>query len=75
MDNARLEIGTQIRAWRQRRRMSQLDLALDTEVSARHLSDLWGAAEARVREVARRCTDDGKFAPISDKIGKVSAYI
>ena len=47
----------------------------DAEVSARHLSDLWGAAEARVREVARRCTDDGKFAPISDKIGKVSAYI
>jgi transcriptional regulator with XRE-family HTH domain len=31
-------IGDHIRAWRQRRRMSQLDLALDADVSARHLS-------------------------------------
>jgi len=31
-------VGTLLRDWRQRRRLSQLDLALDTEVSARHLS-------------------------------------
>ncbi|HIV71255.1 MAG TPA: helix-turn-helix transcriptional regulator [Candidatus Aquabacterium excrementipullorum] len=31
-------VGTQLRDWRQRRRLSQLDLALDTDVSARHLS-------------------------------------
>jgi transcriptional regulator with XRE-family HTH domain len=33
-------VGTRLRAWRQRRRMSQLDLALDAEISARHLSFL-----------------------------------
>ena len=31
-------VGTQIRTWRGRRRLSQLDLALDAEISARHLS-------------------------------------
>jgi transcriptional regulator with XRE-family HTH domain len=31
-------VGTQIRSWRARRRLSQLDLALDAEISARHLS-------------------------------------
>jgi len=33
-------IGTQLRTWRQRRRLSQLDLALDAEISTRHLSFL-----------------------------------
>ena len=32
------DIGRHLRAWRQRRRMSQLDLALEAEISARHLS-------------------------------------
>src|ERR671911_235137 len=31
-------VGPLLRDWRQRRRMSQLDLAVDAEVSARHLS-------------------------------------
>ncbi|HEX8240887.1 MAG TPA: helix-turn-helix transcriptional regulator [Allosphingosinicella sp.] len=31
-------VGTQIRTWRSRRRLSQLELALDAEISARHLS-------------------------------------
>ncbi|HEU0133299.1 MAG TPA: helix-turn-helix transcriptional regulator [Allosphingosinicella sp.] len=31
-------VGTQIRTWRARRRLSQLDLALDAEISTRHLS-------------------------------------
>jgi transcriptional regulator with XRE-family HTH domain len=31
-------VGQHLRAWRQRRRLSQLDLALDAEISARHLS-------------------------------------
>src|SRR5580658_8734225 len=30
--------GDHIRVWRQRRRMSQLDLALEAEISTRHLS-------------------------------------
>ena len=33
-------VGDQLRAWRSRRRLSQLDLALDAEISARHLSFL-----------------------------------
>jgi transcriptional regulator with XRE-family HTH domain len=32
------QVGSQIRTWRTRRRLSQLDLALDAEISARHLS-------------------------------------
>ncbi len=32
------DFGHQLREWRQRRRLSQLDLALDADVSARHLS-------------------------------------
>jgi transcriptional regulator with XRE-family HTH domain len=31
-------VGDQLRDWRQRRRLSQLDLALDAEISTRHLS-------------------------------------
>lgn len=31
-------LGAQLREWRTRRRMSQMDLALDTEISTRHLS-------------------------------------
>lgn len=31
-------LGEQLREWRNRRRMSQMDLALDTEISTRHLS-------------------------------------
>lgn len=31
-------LGNQLKAWRQRRRMSQLDLALEAEISNRHLS-------------------------------------
>jgi transcriptional regulator with XRE-family HTH domain len=35
---ASLTVGTQLRGWRQRRRLSQLDLAVDADVSTRHLS-------------------------------------
>ena len=35
---AMLAVGDHLREWRQRRRMSQLDLALEAEISARHLS-------------------------------------
>src|ERR1700757_888481 len=33
-----VHVGDHLREWRQRRRMSQLDLAVDAEISARHLS-------------------------------------
>src|SRR5438105_12913976 len=35
---ARSEVGGLLKEWRHRRRMSQLDLAVEADVSARHLS-------------------------------------
>lgn len=40
MSTHRAPIGDHLRSWRQRRRMSQMDLALDAEISTRHLSCL-----------------------------------
>ena len=38
--NSTLPVGDYLREWRQRRRMSQMDLALEAEISTRHLSFL-----------------------------------
>jgi transcriptional regulator with XRE-family HTH domain len=38
MSMTSLPVGTQLRDWRARRRLSQLELALDAEISTRHLS-------------------------------------
>src|SRR3954453_4211095 len=38
MSTAQVAVGSLLRDWRQRRRLSQLELALDADVSARHLS-------------------------------------
>ena len=40
METSIAPVGEQLRAWRGRRHLSQLDLALDAEISARHLSFL-----------------------------------
>jgi len=40
MQTHTIPVGEQLRAWRSRRRLSQLDLALETDISARHLSFL-----------------------------------
>ncbi|MBL8556403.1 MAG: helix-turn-helix transcriptional regulator [Phenylobacterium sp.] len=40
MSTPQKPVGEYLRAWRMRRRMSQLDLALDAEISTRHLSFL-----------------------------------
>ena len=40
LDTQPRDVGSHIREWRQRRRMTQLDLALEAEISARHLSFL-----------------------------------
>src|ERR1700744_4827059 len=40
MSNTVRPVGDLLREWRQRRGLSQLDLALDAEISARHLSFL-----------------------------------
>ena len=52
--DARLPIGDRLRAWRQRRRLSQLDLALDAEISQRHLSFVESGRAAPSREMVLR---------------------
>ncbi|WP_439572231.1 helix-turn-helix domain-containing protein [Phreatobacter sp.] len=49
--SARPSIGDHLRDWRQRRRMSQMDLALDAEVSTRHLSFVETGRAAPSREM------------------------
>ena len=52
-----LPIGALLRAWRQRRRRSQLDLALDAEVSQRHLSFVESGRASPSREVVLRLAE------------------
>lgn len=47
-------IGTLLRDWRQRRRRSQLDLALDAEISTRHLSYVESGRARPSREMVLR---------------------
>src|SRR5689334_17625924 len=44
-------VGDLLREWRQRRRLSQLELALDAEVSAKHLSFVETGRSAPSREM------------------------
>src|SRR5581483_8980764 len=46
-----LPIGAHLREWRQRRHLSQLDLAVEAEVSARHLSFVETGRAAPSREM------------------------
>jgi transcriptional regulator with XRE-family HTH domain len=50
-------IGEKLRDWRQRRRLSQLDLAADAEISSRHLSFLETGRAAPSREMILRLAD------------------
>jgi len=50
-------IGPLLRAWRQRRRRSQLDLALDAEISQRHLSFVESGRAAPSREMVLRLAE------------------
>ena len=52
--DTRLPIGDKLRAWRQRRRLSQLDLALDAEISQRHLSFVESGRAAPSRDMVLR---------------------
>ena len=46
--------GEQLRQWRRRRRMSQLDLACEAEISTRHLSFVETGRSAPSREMVLR---------------------
>ena len=50
-------VGSLMREWRQRRRMSQLDLALEAEISARHLSFIETGRSQPSREMVLQLTD------------------
>ncbi|HWV79927.1 MAG TPA: helix-turn-helix transcriptional regulator [Hyphomicrobiaceae bacterium] len=51
MPNTQPTAGTLLRTWRQRRRMSQLELALEAEVSQRHLSFVESGRSAPSRDM------------------------
>jgi transcriptional regulator with XRE-family HTH domain len=55
--SATLSVGTQLREWRQRRRLSQLDLSVDAEVSTRHLSFVETGRALPSREMVLRLAD------------------
>ena len=50
-------MGDHLRQWRQRRRLSQLDLALDAEISTRHLSFLETGRAQPSRDMVLRLTE------------------
>ena len=50
-------VGDLIREWRQRRRMSQLDLALEASVSSRHLSFVETGRSLPSREMVLRLAE------------------
>lgn len=54
MNEHMASVGTLLRDWRQRRRMSQLDLALEAEISARHLSFLETGRSRPSRDMVTR---------------------
>lgn len=58
-----LPIGEQLRVWRSRRRLSQLDLALDAEISARHLSFLETGRSRPSRAMLLRLAERLKVPP------------
>jgi transcriptional regulator with XRE-family HTH domain len=55
--------GEQLRGWRQRRRLSQLDLALDAEVSQRHLSFLESGRSTPSRDMVIRLAERISIPP------------
>jgi transcriptional regulator with XRE-family HTH domain len=57
MRNEALPVGTLLRDWRQRRRLSQLDLALGADVSARHLSFVETGRAIPSREMLMRLAE------------------
>ena len=52
-----IHIGDHLREWRQRRHLSQLDLAVDAEISARHLSFVETGRAAPSREMVLKLAE------------------
>jgi transcriptional regulator with XRE-family HTH domain len=63
MATQRSPVGDQLRAWRTRRRRSQLDLALDADISPRHLSFLETGRSRPSRGLLLRLAERLKIPP------------
>lgn len=61
-------VGELLRGWRQRRRMSQLDLALDAELSSKHLSFVETGRARPSRELLLRLADQLAIPPREQNI-------
>jgi len=59
-------VGDQLRDWRQRRRLSQLDLALDADISTRHLSFVETGRSTPSRELLLHLADQ-LAVPLRDR--------
>lgn len=57
MSQAHPPIGTLMRSWRERRRLSQLDLATEAEISQKHLSFIESGRSAPSREMVLRLAE------------------
>jgi len=66
MSTATVPLGTLLRDWRRRRRLSQLDLALEAGVSARHLSFLETGRSKPSREMVLHLSDQLEV-PLRDR--------
>lgn len=69
---ARAGVGPLLRDWRRRRRLSQLDLALDAGVSARHLSFVETGRSRPSREMVLHLADQLEV-PLRDRNGMLLA--
>src|SRR5829696_1776030 len=65
-------VGELLREWRERRRRSQLDLALDAEVSTRHLSFVETGRSAPSREMVLRLAEQLEV-PLRERNGLLLA--
>src|SRR4051795_7358247 len=57
MSGTVVAVGEHLREWRQRRRMSQLDLACEAEISTRHLSFVETGRSSPSREMVLRLAE------------------
>ena len=72
-------LGEQLREWRVRRRMSQMDLALDTEISTRHLSFIETGRSKPSAQMLQRIADclsslDAQIAAESEKLDALRTH-
>src|ERR1700760_5130601 len=57
METPSVSLGEQIRGWRQRRRLSQLELACEADISARHVSFIETGRSVPSREMLLKLSE------------------